>query len=111
MLPRERQERLQLDVLDVARAMHAALDVPSGVLLAAGVPAGPLRINYECLGNVVAHVHWHLIPRRAGDADPGATVWVRPASETDCGCGDGLRDTLVAGLRGAMGAPAALRGG
>ena len=110
LLPRERQERLQLDVLDAARAMHAALDVPSRELLGAGVPAGPIRINYECLGNVVAHVHWHLIARRAGDPDPGATVWVRPAAETDCGCAAGLRDALVAGLRAAMGAPASARG-
>jgi diadenosine tetraphosphate (Ap4A) HIT family hydrolase len=24
---------------------------------------GPDRINYECLGNQVNHVHWHVIPR------------------------------------------------
>lgn len=96
-LPRQRQERLQLDVLDVARAMHAALDAPQEP--GGPVPLGPIRINYECLGNVVAHVHWHLIPRRTGDPDPGATVWVRPHAETDCGCNDALRDALVTRLR------------
>ena len=35
----------------------------------------PLRINYECLGNQVAHVHWHVIPRHADDPDPRNTVW------------------------------------
>lgn len=95
ILPRARQEALQLDVLDVAAAMHAALDSP----VHAGLPAGPIRINYECLGNVVAHVHWHLIPRRAADPDPRATVWVRPAAETDCGVSDDLRNRLVSVLR------------
>jgi len=88
MLPRARQETLGLDVFDVAAAMHRALG-----------RAAPIRINYECLGNVVAHVHWHLIPRRESDPDPGATVWVRPHAETDCGVADGLRDELVADLR------------
>lgn len=33
------------------------------------------RINYECLGNVVPHVHWHVIPRHRDDPTPRATVW------------------------------------
>ncbi|MCG3124268.1 MAG: Protein hit [Phycisphaerales bacterium] len=36
---------------------------------------GPLRINYECLGNQVAHVHWHVIPRHPDDPDPRNPVW------------------------------------
>lgn len=35
----------------------------------------PVRINYECLGNVVPHVHWHLIPRYNNDPDPKSPVW------------------------------------
>lgn len=27
----------------------------------------PSKMNYSCLGNVVPHVHWHLIPRREDD--------------------------------------------
>src|ERR1700693_2406155 len=23
----------------------------------------PLKLNYECLGNLEAHVHWHVFPR------------------------------------------------
>jgi diadenosine tetraphosphate (Ap4A) HIT family hydrolase len=34
-----------------------------------------VRINYECLGNQVAHVHWHVIPRHASDPDPRNAVW------------------------------------
>lgn len=94
LLPLERQRRLAEDVAEAAGAMHIALG-----------PLGMRRINYECLGNVVAHVHWHLIPRyeRPIDPEPGATVWVRGPAELECGVGDDVRDQLVARLRGAIG--------
>jgi diadenosine tetraphosphate (Ap4A) HIT family hydrolase len=43
----------------------------------------PVRINYECLGNQLHHVHWHVIPRYSSplDPDPRQAVWARPASE------------------------------
>jgi diadenosine tetraphosphate (Ap4A) HIT family hydrolase len=96
LLPRGRQARLAEDLADLAAAMHAAL-----------TPLGMRRINYECLGNVVAHVHWHLIPRfdPPADPNPGATVWVRPPHELDCGVSDELRDRLVSLLRGAITRP------
>ena len=28
---------------------------------------GAEKMNYECLGNGDAHLHWHLFPRREGD--------------------------------------------
>ena len=45
------------------------------VFTASDPESPPLRINYECLGNQVAHVHWHVIPRHADDPDPRNTVW------------------------------------
>jgi diadenosine tetraphosphate (Ap4A) HIT family hydrolase len=33
------------------------------------------HLNVESLGNVVPHVHWHVIPRFVGDARWGAPVW------------------------------------
>ena len=33
----------------------------------------PTKINYELLGNMVPHMHWHVVPRFA--ADP---LWPRP---------------------------------
>jgi diadenosine tetraphosphate (Ap4A) HIT family hydrolase len=33
----------------------------------------PDKMNYELLGNMAPHMHWHLVPRRA--ADP---LWPRP---------------------------------
>lgn len=85
LLAAKRQAGLWQDVAEVAAAIHTAF--------------GPVRINYECLGNVVPHVHWHLIPRRATDAQPGATVWARPAEETECGCSEQQRERLIAALR------------
>ena len=33
----------------------------------------PDKINYELLGNMVPHMHWHLVPRFRTD-----TLWPRP---------------------------------
>ena len=32
---------------------------------------GPLKLNYETLGNTVPHLHTHLIPRYIADPVPG----------------------------------------
>jgi len=33
----------------------------------------PTKINYELLGNMVPHMHWHLVPRFSDDP-----LWPRP---------------------------------
>ena len=35
----------------------------------------PEKINLASLGNVVPHVHWHVIPRGAHDPAPREAVW------------------------------------
>jgi diadenosine tetraphosphate (Ap4A) HIT family hydrolase len=45
------------EVLTVARALIAHY--------------GPLKMNYETLGNTVPHLHTHLIPRFVADPNPG----------------------------------------
>lgn len=92
LLSGERQAVVMREVALISRVMHRALP-------------GLRRINYECLGNVVPHVHWHLIPRFEApfDPDPGATVWVRPAAELECGVSDEVRDRLVAMLKREIG--------
>jgi len=49
------------DMLRVARAIAAA--------------CGPRKMNYEVLGNTVAHLHWHLFPRYDWDPNPKRPTW------------------------------------
>lgn len=39
----------------------------------------PDKINLASLGNVVPHLHWHVIPRFRDDRHFPATVWATPA--------------------------------
>lgn len=64
---------------------------------------GGVRLNYECLGNVCPHVHWHVVPRHGNDPTPRATVWGWPARELAGEATRAERETLAARLRGAMG--------
>jgi diadenosine tetraphosphate (Ap4A) HIT family hydrolase len=67
-----------LDPLIQARVWHDVSRVASAiraVFPTSGKDGGPPRINYECLGNLVPHIHWHIIPRHADDPDPTKPVW------------------------------------
>lgn len=41
----------------------------------------PDKMNYELLGNISAHMHWHLIPRYRNDGFWGEPIWVRRHEE------------------------------
>jgi diadenosine tetraphosphate (Ap4A) HIT family hydrolase len=43
----------------------------------------PLKVNVASLGNVVPHLHWHVIPRYADDAHFPAPVWSAAVRSTD----------------------------
>lgn len=43
----------------------------------------PIKINIASLGNVVPHLHWHVIPRYTDDAHFPAPVWATAVRESD----------------------------
>jgi diadenosine tetraphosphate (Ap4A) HIT family hydrolase len=59
--PSERAALIE-EVARVARAVAAAV--------------GAVKVNYELLGNQIAHIHWHLVPRLADDPAPRSPVWI-----------------------------------
>jgi len=70
---------------------------------------GPVRINYECLGNQVAHVHWHLIPRHADDPRPREPVWGWGSERLRGVASDARRGEIVRLIRDALGGVASGR--
>lgn len=93
----DEQAALFAEVARVARAIRA-------VFPTSGAGGGPPRINYECLGNQVGHIHWHVIPRHADDPDPRNAVWGWPAERLKGSMDGPARAELAARLRAALGA-------
>lgn len=64
----------------VTELFHLELNIRQGVMEEVNAVAQalftafqPTKINYELLGNMVPHMHWHLIPRFTTDP-----LWPRP---------------------------------
>ena len=56
-------------VTEVERVMRAQL--------------APAKINLAALGNMVAHLHWHVIARYDWDSHFPSSVWASPLRERD----------------------------
>ncbi|MDA8430269.1 MAG: HIT family protein [Geobacteraceae bacterium] len=56
------------EVSSVAKALHTQFQ--------------PDKINYELLGNMVPHIHWHLVPRFATDPLWPRPIWAEHHDET-----------------------------
>ena len=41
----------------------------------------PAKMNYELLGNMVPHMHWHLVPRFIADPLWPRPIWSEPHEE------------------------------
>ena len=65
-----------LESLDPTRRVGFLADLARAAGAVRSAFPDATRLNYACLCNVVPHLHWHLIPRRATDL-PGA-VWSWP---------------------------------
>jgi diadenosine tetraphosphate (Ap4A) HIT family hydrolase len=63
-LDRGERARLMDEVSDVARALAEAFDAR--------------KVNYALFGNVLPHVHWHVVPRLADDPAPRESVFAVP---------------------------------
>jgi diadenosine tetraphosphate (Ap4A) HIT family hydrolase len=71
VLKRHAKELWQLEAAERARLIEEVTRVAQAV----GAAFGAVKMNYELLGNAIAHIHWHLVPRRAGDPSPRQPVW------------------------------------
>jgi diadenosine tetraphosphate (Ap4A) HIT family hydrolase len=56
----------------------ALMEAVSRVARALAEAYDAVKLNYELLGNLLPHIHWHLIPRRADDPIPRQPVWTLP---------------------------------
>ncbi|MHB1671319.1 MAG: HIT family protein [Acidiferrobacter sp.] len=92
------QEMSELD----AAAQGAFMSVVFGVETVLRALARPTKMNVASLGNLVPHLHWHVIPRYRDDAYFPDAIWAparrkalaRPVEDAV------LRIALEAGLRG-----------
>jgi diadenosine tetraphosphate (Ap4A) HIT family hydrolase len=66
----------------------------------------PDHVNVASLGNVVPHLHWHVIPRYLGDARWGSPIWTTPLSAMpDTRLDERARAELIAHLRQSLSHP------
>ncbi len=65
------REMSDLDAADQAHCMNVVFAVERALRKT----LAPQKINLASLGNMVAHVHWHVIPRFADDPHFPQPVW------------------------------------
>lgn len=97
------REMTDLQVAD----RHRLMDVVFTVEAVLREALNPTKINLASLGNVVPHLHWHVIPRFAEDRHFPDAIWARPRRETPKqrhAAGD-LSSRYAALLRQRLGSP------
>ena len=60
---------------------NAVMSEVSAVAKALHLAFSPDKINYELLGNMAPHMHWHIVPRRSTDPLWPRPHWSEPHSE------------------------------
>ena len=66
--------------LDVARR-QAIIEEVNRVAEVLNDLFNPTKMNYELLGNMVPHMHWHLVPRFETDPLWPKPIWSEPHDE------------------------------
>lgn len=84
------REFSQLSPADRAECMDAVVAVEQALLQ----HLQPAKVNLATLGNVVPHVHWHVIARFDWDSHFPGPVWAQPQRPGD----DGRLQALAARL-------------
>ena len=70
--PRQLVARVDQLTADEWHALSADLFTGGAVMRTVGAD----HLNVESLGNVVPHVHWHIVPRYRGDPRWGSPIWL-----------------------------------
>lgn len=66
-LDRDVRAALMEEISSVAEALYAIYT--------------PDKINYELLGNMVPHIHWHIVPRFSSEPLWPRPIWAEPHDE------------------------------
>ncbi len=90
-LPPLERQRMMITVLKVEATLREMLH--------------PDKINLASLGNMVPHLHWHVIPRFADDKHFPDAVWAPARRSGTAHHADDLRLRLVQALTTALGRP------
>ena len=90
----------EMSDLSVAQRGHVMAAV-NAVELAQRDVLAPAKINLAAFGNMVPHLHWHVIPRFADDAHFPQSVWGERQREPAAAALAARRESLPA-LREAM---------
>lgn len=77
ILARHVREMTDLDEGERARLMRVVFATEQALR----AELAPDKVNLASLGNVVPHLHWHVIPRYRDDRHFPAPVWAAPTRE------------------------------
>ena len=96
LLAKVHATELYLMPADSARALFDEMRLCAEAIAAV---VKPWKMNYECLGNLEPHVHWHLLPRYENDELRHGPVWLRPEAERKVSLDENDRRALMDSIR------------